>query len=108
MTDASAVKPETPVKAELDGGSPMALDEDIYEDAGDLEFYDSSQPGNPFGQMYMARVPQYVWDAWNKLDDDQEIQIGTIRQWRERDKKTGRFVVRICLERVPRPRHALI
>ena len=94
MADAGAIKSEAPVKAEPEGGSPMALDEDIYEDAGDLEFYDASLPNNPFGQMYMARVPQYVWDAWNKMDDDQEIQIGTVRQWRERDKKTGRVVVR--------------
>ncbi len=82
-----------PIKAETDGGSPMALDDDIYEDAGDLEFYDASPPLDPYGSMYLARVPHYVWEAWNKMDDDAELRIGTIRQWTEQDKQ-GRPQVR--------------
>ena len=77
-----------PVKAEPEGDSPMALDEDIYEDAGDLDFYDQTLPNNPFGSMYLARIPQLLWEAWTdfeKLDDDAEVQIGTIRQWTELD-----------------------
>jgi len=30
-------------------------------------------------KVYLARVPAYVWEAWSKLDDDAEIQIGTVR-----------------------------
>lgn len=57
--------------------SPGALSEDdIYEDAGDLEF--NTDPA--YQRMYLARVPKYVWDAWQGLDDESEIQIGTIRQ----------------------------
>jgi transcription initiation factor TFIIF subunit beta len=59
------------------GASPGAFSEDdIYEDAGDLEF--NTDP--KFQTLYLARVPKYMWDAWSKLDDDAEIQIGTIRQ----------------------------
>jgi hypothetical protein len=62
---------------EAQGASPAALsDEDMYEDAGDLEFNTS----NEFQSLYHAKVPKYMWDAWEKLDDDAEIQIGTIRQ----------------------------
>ncbi|EHK25013.1 uncharacterized protein TRIVIDRAFT_128281, partial [Trichoderma virens Gv29-8] len=75
------VKPEP-------AASPMALDEDdLFEDAGDLDFYDKSTPGNTFETLYLARVPKYMWDAWikltEKLGDDDEIQIGTLRTWNE-------------------------
>lgn len=51
-------------------------EDDIYEDAGDLEF--NQDPA--FQRMYLARVPKYIWEAWQNLDDDAEIQIGTIRK----------------------------
>ncbi|TVY85447.1 Transcription initiation factor IIF subunit beta [Lachnellula suecica] len=68
------------IKADPDapgaGASPAAFsEEDIYEDAGDLEF--NTDPN--FQSLYLAKVPKYVWEAWSKLDDDAEIQIGTIR-----------------------------
>ncbi len=81
-----------PIKTETEGASPMALDDDIYEDAGDLEFYDPTLQNDPYGSIYLVRVPQYVWEAWDKLDDDAEIRIGTIRQWMEPDKGHGRKV----------------
>ena len=58
------------------GASPAALSEDdIYEDAGDLEFNTDTN----FQSLYLSKVPKYVWEAWSKLDEDAEIQIGTIR-----------------------------
>ncbi|KAL1988997.1 hypothetical protein VTN96DRAFT_5760 [Rasamsonia emersonii] len=48
-------------------------DEDIYEDAGDLDF---SQAGQ---NVWLTRIPKSLWEHWSKLDDDEEIQIGTIR-----------------------------
>jgi transcription initiation factor TFIIF subunit beta len=69
------IKPDPDVKG--GGASPAAFnDEDIYEDAGDLEFNTDPE----FQKLYLARVPRYVWEAWSKLDDDAEIHIGTIRQ----------------------------
>lgn len=69
---------ESLVKQEPDsrGASPRFVDDDIYEDAGDLEF--NTDPR--FQSLYLARVPNYLWEAWSKFDDDAEIQIGTIRQ----------------------------
>jgi hypothetical protein len=59
------------------GASPSAsADEDIYEDAGDLEF--NTDP--KYQRLYLARLPKYIWDNWHDLDDDEEIQLGTIRQ----------------------------
>lgn len=67
---------------------PMPMEEDdLFEDGGDLEFYDKNIPGNSFETLYLARVPKYMWDSWLKmaerLGDDDEIQIGTLRTWNE-------------------------
>ncbi|CZR54172.1 related to transcription initiation factor TFIIF subunit [Phialocephala subalpina] len=75
MADAH-IKPDP----EVAGASPGAFsEEDIYEDAGDLEF--NEDPA--FKSLYLAKVPRYMWEAWSKLDDDAEIPIGTIRVTQE-------------------------
>lgn len=89
MASTSQVKPEPGIKPDPEDAkpSPAALsDDDIYEDAGDLEFYtDKTVEGtkNFAGSIYMTHVPKYLYDAWEHLDDDAEIRIGTIRQWHE-------------------------
>lgn len=88
------VKPDPAVKPDpdtLQGGSPMAID--AYEDdVGDLDldFYAPKDPdGNQTAQdsLFMARVPTYVWAAWDKIDDDTPIEVGKLRLWSEPDKK---------------------
>lgn len=76
-----AVKSETYVKPDPEGESPALEEDDLYEDAGDLEFYDPNGPQGTVGQAYLARVPKEVWEAWSKLPDDAEIEVGTMRQW---------------------------
>ena len=51
----------------------LQTDEDIYEDAGDLDFAASSQ------SLYLTRIPKMLWEHWSQLDDDQEILLGTVR-----------------------------
>lgn len=75
---------------------PGPMDEDeIYEDAGDLDFYDSTNQHKE--QLYLARLPKYVWEAWLKLieglNDDDEVQIGTMRTWNVEDPSTGQKTV---------------
>lgn len=48
-------------------------DEDLYEDAGDLDYTGSTQA------LMLARIPKFLWESWAQLGDDDEIQIGTIR-----------------------------
>lgn len=69
------------VKQEPDVGSPAA--EDDLDESTDLEFYDQSIDN--LNRMYLARLPNYLWEAWSKLDDDAEIQIGRVRQWNAPD-----------------------
>lgn len=76
-----------PVKQDPDASTPYikadpddkdtvladAGDEDIYDDDGDLDFSNAAQ------NVWMSRIPRPLWEHWAKLDDDEEIQIGTIR-----------------------------
>ncbi|KAL1960962.1 hypothetical protein VTO42DRAFT_4850 [Malbranchea cinnamomea] len=65
-----------PIKAEPDnteGVRGLSLEDDIYEDAGDLDLSGSAQ------DVWLMRVPRMLWDNWASLDDDEEIQIGTVR-----------------------------
>lgn len=48
-------------------------DEDLYEDAGDLDF---SQAGQ---SVWISRLPRQLWESWAHLDDDEEIEVGTMR-----------------------------
>lgn len=48
-------------------------EEDIYEDAGDLDF------SRAVDDLYLSRIPKYLWESWSQLKDDEEIQLGTIR-----------------------------
>lgn len=48
-------------------------DDDLYEDAGDLDFTMASQ------NVWMSRLPRQLWEHWSQLDDDEEIEIGTVR-----------------------------
>ena len=57
----------------LDQTLASAADEDIYEDAGDLDFSGAAQP------IYLTRLPKDLWERWNALGDDEEVTVGTIR-----------------------------
>lgn len=48
-------------------------DDDVYEDAGDIDFSQAQQ------QLWLSHIPRSLWEGWTKLDDDEEIEIGTIR-----------------------------
>lgn len=51
-------------------------DEDLYEDAGDLDFTNAAQ------SLWLSRIPRSLWEHWSNLDnldDDEEIQVGTVR-----------------------------
>jgi len=48
-------------------------DEDIYEDAGDLDFTNADRA------VHLTRIPKNLWETWSKLDYDHEIEVGRIR-----------------------------
>lgn len=48
-------------------------EEDVFEDAGDLDFSNAQQ------QLWLSRVPRSLWEIWSKMPDDGDIEIGTVR-----------------------------
>ena len=67
---ADYIKPETDSIA----GTPIPYpDEDIYEDAGDLDFTHIDP------QVWLMRLPKYLWENWSKYPEDEEIKLGTLR-----------------------------
>jgi transcription initiation factor TFIIF subunit beta len=64
------IKPDPDSK---EGPAGALSDDDLYEDAGDLDF---SQAGQ---SVWLTRIPTDLWKHWSQLDDDEEIQIGTVR-----------------------------
>ena len=82
-SDVPSIKVENPtndhtphIKLEADspGASPAAhTDDDVYEDAGDLDFASADQG------VYLTRIPKFLWERWSQLDDNQEITIGKVR-----------------------------
>ncbi|RYC54307.1 hypothetical protein CHU98_g11900, partial [Xylaria longipes] len=94
------VKPDPAIKPDPDAISTLPGvmdDDDIYEDAGDLEFADLNPSTNPAAaDVYLTHVPKYLYQAWANLDDDEEIRIGTMRKWIEVGKD-GRQTERMAL-----------
>lgn len=92
------VKPDPSIKPDPDAMNslPGAMsDDDIYEDAGDLEFADFNPATNPAAaDVYLTHVPKYLHQAWANLDDDEEIRIGTVRRWFEVGKDGRQIVCR--------------
>ncbi|CAG9938472.1 unnamed protein product [Clonostachys rosea f. rosea IK726] len=111
MADAAHVKPEPDADSSAAINAP-AYDDDLYEDAGDLEFYGDSGVELNSENLYLARVPKYIWDAWMKmterLGDDDEIQIGTMRSWVEEQPNGGsQNKLRLLLHK-DQPEHQLL
>jgi transcription initiation factor TFIIF subunit beta len=67
-------------------------DEDIYEDTGDLDFSHAGQ------NVWLTRVPKVLWEHWSKLDDDEEIRIGTVRV-----EGNPTDIKRVCCHKLGRP-----
>lgn len=69
----SAAEPQLKPESDSVGASPSALSEDdIYEDTGDLDFSQCQD-------VRLMRIPKWLWENWAIIDDDEEIQIGTVR-----------------------------
>lgn len=81
----SQIKPDpdasTPyIKPDPDSKEAVAAaieDDDLYEDAGDLDFSNAAQ------DLWLSRIPRSLWENWSNLwstlDEDDEIELGTVR-----------------------------
>ncbi|KAI0151756.1 transcription initiation factor IIF, beta subunit-domain-containing protein [Xylariaceae sp. FL1272] len=107
----ATIKPEPIIKPDPDavGASPAVMsDDDMYEDAGDLEFVNFDPHTNPAAaDVYLTHVPKYLYDAWDSFDDDEMIQIGKIRKWTEMVDGKPRERMALLLDHT-KPKHQTI
>ncbi|MCJ1396405.1 hypothetical protein MMC18_009295 [Xylographa bjoerkii] len=67
-------EPDFKPKIKFNVPSPEAQsEEDIYEDAGDLDFTSFKQ------NVFLTRLPKFLWTSWSQMDGDAEIELGTMR-----------------------------
>ncbi|KAK7952437.1 uncharacterized protein PG986_008165 [Apiospora aurea] len=108
---ASSVKPEPGVKPEPEDApvSPAVMsDDELYEDAGDLEFYDSTSPNDPSANLFLTHVPKYLYDQWAQLKEEEEVEVGRVRRWIETDKNGEKRERMAMLLDVQNPAHQTI
>jgi transcription initiation factor TFIIF subunit beta len=94
------IKPEPGMEMDTDDVKPSPggfVDDELYEDAGDLEFYDATQPLDPQGNAFLAHLPKYLYDQWAELGDDEELVVGKVRTWQDVDKKTGQQIQKFAI-----------
>lgn len=53
------------------------LTDDDYEDTGELQLPPQFVPG------WLTKVPQMLWEQWSDLDDDEEINLGVMREFED-------------------------
>lgn len=58
------------LKAELSGADD---DEDLYEDAGDLDMARGDKA------VWLVKLPSFVAERWNEIDEDEEIVLGVVK-----------------------------
>jgi transcription initiation factor TFIIF subunit beta len=67
------IKTEPDIKSEPIDMKLEEDDEGLYEETGDLDMTLASTG------VWLVKVPNWLMERWNEIDDDEEIQIGTIR-----------------------------
>lgn len=61
-----------------------ATSDDEYEDAGDLDFENGTRG------VWLVKLPKFLMENWEKIDDDEEITLGHI--WVKNDAKTSKVL----------------
>lgn len=65
-----------------DAASPMPMEEDDYEDTGELTIPTGAEEAG----AWLAKLPKWLWEAWENIAEDEEIELGKVRVY---NKKPG-------------------
>ena len=57
----------------MDDALSPYMEDDIYEDAGDLDFTNAEK------RVWLSHIPRSLWETLSTLEGDDEIEIGTLR-----------------------------
>ncbi|KAI9669094.1 MAG: hypothetical protein M1831_000686 [Alyxoria varia] len=66
-----------------DEDSPLPMDEDEYEETGELEFPEQPQ------EAWLTRIPQMLHEEWSDIEHDTltEVRIGYLRTYKNSNKR---------------------
>lgn len=78
MEDGVAIKADP----ERESSAPL-MDEYDYEDTGEL-----SIPREPLA-AWLMRIPRPLYESWASLREDEPIQIGHVRQFKNNNRVRG-------------------
>jgi hypothetical protein len=72
----NGVKGEEMVDVKPDPDAPTPhVEEDVYEDTGDLQFPTASK------KTWLIRVPKDLWTGIERLKDDDTVSLGSMYVW---------------------------
>ncbi|KAG8628050.1 hypothetical protein KVT40_003923 [Elsinoe batatas] len=95
----NGMKMEEDVKIKPDPASaltPMAVDEDEYEDTGELHINGSEETNG----AWLAKLPKWLWEAWANIAEDEEIELGKVRVYNN-NLPNGAQKLKIVLNDIP-------
>ncbi|KAK7726065.1 hypothetical protein SLS57_003655 [Botryosphaeria dothidea] len=80
------VKPDPDIKSP----SGFADVDDMYEDTGELNI----PPDFPDRSVWLTRVPKWLWEVLSKVENDDEIEIGRVVEWKEGNETKTKLQLR--------------
>jgi len=76
----TGVKADNDIKIKPDpeeASSSFRNGKDDYEDTGELEIPSRKNVA------WLTRIPKILYDKWAEIDDDEEIQLGYVRRYKD-------------------------
>ncbi|OCL01832.1 hypothetical protein AOQ84DRAFT_443790 [Glonium stellatum] len=68
------------------------MDDDLYEDTGEL-----NMPPKHTADIWLTRVPKWLWESLATAGDDEEIEVGKIAMWDDPHGNSGKQEMKLIL-----------
>lgn len=79
MMNGFKMEADSYIKPDPEAGTPGSYADDVLdEDDGALTIPEERKAG------WLVRIDRELWNALSSIDDDEEIQIGTVRVWEQK------------------------
>lgn len=83
----------------------MEEEEDKYaDDEGELQIPASAGEMN----VWLAKLPKWLWESWSDMADDEEFEIGKLRVYDKRPEDLARNKIKLVLHDLPNGQHAKV
>lgn len=97
MASTGGVKMEEDVKIKPENANtPSMMDEDEYEDTGELHIRGSADDD----KAWLAKIPKWLWESWSTIAEDEEIELGKVRVYNN-PLPNGQQKIKIVLNDIP-------